>query len=113
MRVRHSRCAASLLIAGLLILSACTRENTPAPGVNDAELQAQVEALLGRQSDLPPGLEVSVSAGVVIIGGSLECADCAGWETPGSGGSVQQSVGAVVRAVPGVVEVQFAFTSLP
>lgn len=113
MRLLPCRSAIALLFSGLLILAACSEENTQTPGVTDAELLAQVEALLGRQSDLPSGLEVSVNAGVVTIGGSLACEACAGWETPGTFGSVQQSIGAVVRAVPGVVEVQFAFTELP
>lgn len=113
MKKLRSRCAIPMLFAGMLILTACSEEITPAAGPTDTELLAQVTALLGRQTDLPPALEVSVSAGVVTIGGSLECEECAGWETPGNAGSVQQSIGAVVRAVPGVFEVQFAFAGPP
>lgn len=113
MRMSRNKMGMSLLFAGLLLLAACNEEVVPEQGITDADLLAAIAALLAQQTDLPSGLAVVVNAGRVTISGSLECADCAGWETPGTAGTVQQSVGAVVRAVPGVVDVRFAFATTP
>jgi hypothetical protein len=48
-----------------------------------------------------------VSDGIVTLTGSVLCDDCGGRSTPGGTGAVQQSVGALVRAVPGVERVEF------
>ena len=60
-----------------------------------------------------PSDEELVAAGVVTITGSLACDDCGGLRTPGGIGTVQQSLGAVVRAVPGVEAVEFALDPGP
>lgn len=88
--------------------SGCTPD-----GPSDEELAVQVEAALATASDLPAGFEVEVAAGVVTITGSLACDDCGGLRTPGGIGTVQQSLGAVVRAVPGVEAVEFALDPGP
>jgi len=43
----------------------------------------------------------------VTISGSVVCQECGGRRTPGGSGTVQQSLGAVVRAIPGVESVEF------
>ena len=88
--------------------SACTPD-----GPSDEELAIRVEAALATAADLPAGLEVEVAAGVVTITGSLACDDCGGLRTPPGLGTVQQSLGAVVRAVPGVEAVEFALDPGP
>lgn len=77
----------------------------------DAQLKSRVEAVIASASDLPQGLIVSVSRGAVMVSGDLNCEDCGGLRTPGNVGTVQQSLGAIVRAVPGVSDVQFALGS--
>lgn len=79
----------------------------------DEELAARVEAAIASASDLPDDLQVEANDGVVSITGSLACDDCGGLQTPGGIGTVQQSVGAVVRAVPGVEAVEFALEAGP
>ena len=73
----------------------------------DANIKAQVESALANATDLPPELSVEVSEGLVLISGSLACEGCGGLRTPGNIGTVQQSLGSVVRAVPGVMRVDF------
>lgn len=90
-----------------LALSAC------APGSDDAEtadaaLEARVAAAIANASDLPAdAFSVAANDGVVRITGSAVCEDCGGMRTPGGIQSIQQSLGAVVRAVPGVERVEF------
>jgi hypothetical protein len=74
----------------------------------DAELEARVESALASASDVPAdSITVHVSDGIVTLTGSVLCDDCGGRSTPGGTGAVQQSVGALVRAVPGVERVEF------
>jgi len=74
----------------------------------DSVLVARVEAAIAAASDLvADSLSVSASQGVVTITGSVVCDDCGGSRTPGGSATVQQSLGAVVRAVPGVGRVRF------
>ena len=82
-------------------------------GPTDAELETRVEAALAGASDLPAGFQVEANDGAVIITGSLECDDCGGLLTPGGIGTVQQSLGAVVRAIPGVEAVEFVLEPGP
>ncbi len=93
-----------LLLFLFLVISACS------PADNDDErLQRQVIAAIASASDLPgENLQVSVDNGVVTVSGSLSCDDCGGMRTPGGVDTIQQSLGAVVRAVPGVETVEFA-----
>jgi len=74
----------------------------------EAALKARVEAALESASDLPSdSITVQVSGGVVTLAGSVMCEECGGRSTPSGTGTVQQSLGAVVRAVPGVERVEF------
>ncbi len=130
MRINRSRAGLAILLAGaLLFLSSCnaengtgsgngssaenSTENNAAPEQTDAELQTQIEALIKQQSDLPQGLQVMVTDGRVMLTGSLECEACGGNATPGTEDTIQQSLGAVVRAIPGVVDLQFSFAAQP
>ena len=71
-------------------------------------LRERVEAALASASDVPAdALTVVVSDGVVTITGSVVCQECGGRRTPPGFGTVQQSLGAVVRAIPGVERVEF------
>ena len=135
--IRSHRGLAILLSGALLFLSSCSTENssenstensaansadngTENNSVNsaareqtDAELQTQIEALIKQQSDLPQGLQITVADGRVMLTGSLECEACGGNATPGTEDTIQQSLGAVVRAVPGVIDLQFSFAAQP
>ncbi len=107
----------------LLLLAACGGESSspessassaPVPSnvsqadlAVDANIKAQVESALARAADLPRGFNVEVTEGVVLISGSVVCEDCGGMRTPGNIGTIQQSLGGVVRAVPGVMRVDF------
>jgi osmotically-inducible protein OsmY len=74
----------------------------------DEVLAARVEAVLQAASDLPAdSIDVVARAGVVTLTGSVVCEECGGTRTPNGSGTVQQSLGAVVRAVPGVERVVF------
>ncbi len=99
----------ALFACGLLLFAGCGPQQTGAelaPG-DDQALAGRVQAALESASDLPPELSVEVDDGVVIISGSLACENCGGNRTPGNIGTIQQSLGTVVRAVPGVTEVRF------
>ena len=75
---------------------------------DDVDLQNRVQAVLASAADLPgSALQVEVADGQVTVRGSLDCEDCGGTGTPAGSGTVQQSLGAVLRAVPGVTEVVF------
>lgn len=73
----------------------------------DDGIRTQVESALASAADLPGGFTVEVNEGIVLISGSMACEDCGGLRTPGNIGTVQQSLGGVVRAVPGVMRVDF------
>ena len=107
--MRRFRKLPALFACGLLLLAGCGPQQSgagPAPET-DRELAVRVESALASASDLPPELSVEVTDGVVLISGALACEDCGGNRTPGNIGTIQQSLGTVVRAVPGVTEVQF------
>ena len=89
-------------------LAACSVNPVSGQDAADASLAARVSAALENSSDLPAGsLEVDVDEGRVIVSGSVACDECGGLLTPGGTATVQQSLGAVVRAVPGVEQVEF------
>ena len=103
----------ALFTCGLLLLAGCGpqrsgkgADSSPGPDT-DLELAGRLRAALESASDLPRELSVEVSDGVVLISGALACEDCGGNRTPGNIGTIQQSLGTVVRAVPGVAEVRF------
>ena len=81
--------------------------NESMPVFNDEQIKSQIEYTIALSEDLPQQIGVQVLEGVVIITGVLDCEDCGGMRTPGNLGTVQQSLGAVVRAVEGVREVIF------
>lgn len=110
------------LLGALLLLAGCDGgSSTPpsaaiAPGSeatvamqqdDGARIKAQVESALAGASDLPGNFTVAVDDGLVSISGALDCADCGGNNTPATIGSIQQTLGAIVRAVPGVERVKF------
>ena len=80
----------------------------------DEALKARVEAALESASDVPAdSIAVEVRNGVVTLTGSVVCDECGGRRTPGGFGTVQQSLGAVVRAIPGVESVEFKLEYAP
>jgi osmotically-inducible protein OsmY len=97
-------CAALLVLAGAAASAApAAAQSTP-----DADLRARVEAAIASAADVPSdSITVQVRAGVVTLAGSVACDGCGGNSTPGGSATVQQSLGAVVRAVPGVEQVEF------
>ncbi len=102
--------ASALAILVLLALAAGCTPDSP----SDDEIRAQVESALASASDLPQGqIQVDVEGGVVTLTGTLACEECGGQGTPPGIGTVQQSLGAVVRAVPGVERVEFALQIEP
>ncbi|HET9947675.1 MAG TPA: BON domain-containing protein [Longimicrobiales bacterium] len=109
MRARVRALALALVVAGFSPAAAAAQgAPDPAPTPADEALRARVESALTHASDLPAdSLEVRVVDGVVVIEGSVLCDDCGGNRTPGGSATVQQSLGAVVRAVPGVERVEF------
>jgi osmotically-inducible protein OsmY len=89
-------------------LAGVTPESAAAQSAADQALKARVEAALESASDVPAdSIAVQVSGGVVTLVDSVACEGCGGNATPGGAATVQQSLGAVVRAVPGVERVEF------
>lgn len=87
----------------MLLSSAAEAQST-----GDEQLRQRVEQALEGASDLPAdAITVSVRDGIVTLRGSVVCDTCGGSRTPPSFGTVQQSLGAVVRAIPGVARVRF------
>ena len=95
------------LVAGGLLAVVLTVP-AAAQSREDAALEARVVAALEAAADLPAdSITVEVRGGVVTLSGSVVCESCGGNATPGGAGTVQQSLGAVVRAGPGVERVEF------
>ena len=89
-------------------VSACTYGSAAAQSSPDALLADRVETAIMGASDLPVNsIVVEASNGVVTITGSIVCEECGGSRTPPGVATIQQSLGAVVRAVPGVERVEF------
>ena len=109
---RSMRSAPGIHLALVACLGAATALGACGPDVPEAPpddvLQERVEAAIARASDVPAdSITVAVSDGVVTLTGSVVCEECGGSRTPGGFGTVQQSLGAVVRAIPGVQSVEF------
>ena len=116
--------AVTLIFSSLIFLPSCdstvTEETSIAGGASseisspsatiDAQIKSQVESAIANAADLPPGFTVEVNEGMVLINGSVVCEGCGGLRTPGNVGTIQQSLGAVVRAVPGVMSVEFSLS---
>jgi hypothetical protein len=114
--------AITLICSCLIFLASCdsvvTEETSSAEGflpeilsssaAIDAQIKSQVESAIASADDLPVGFTVEVDEGMVLIKGSVVCEGCGGLRTPGRVGSIQQSLGAIVRAVPGVMSVEFS-----
>lgn len=100
-------------ILGVAIASwACLADGLPGPP--DDVLRDRVEAALLGASDVPGSqITVDVSAGVVRLTGSAVCPECGGMSTPNGIGSVLQTIGSVVRAVPGVEAVESDLETKP
>ena len=104
MCIRDRSLAFCLLAA--TALGGCASDGPEIPP--DDVLQERVEAAIARASDVPAdAITVVVIDGVVTVTGSVVCEECGGRRTPGGFGTVQQSLGAVVRAIPGVQSVEF------
>ena len=102
------RLACMLLVAGTVGVAPHAVAAQASPSRADSLLASRVEAAISAASDVPAdSISVSVRGGVVTLVGSVICADCGGTRTPSGTGTVQQSLGAVVRAVPGVDQVRF------
>ena len=92
-------------------LAACASGTGGAQNDADAALEARVSAALAGASDLPANaFDVAADGGVVQVSGSVVCEECGGMLTPGGIQTIQQTLGAVVRAVPGVERVEFDLT---
>ena len=89
-------------------------ESAAAQSPADLALKVRIEAALVAASDVPAdSITVTVSQGVVTLTGSVVCQECGGRRTPGGSGTTQQSLGAVVRAIPGVASVEFKLEYQP
>jgi len=99
-----------LLAVGLLAAASLVAAPTTSAAQSraDSVLTARVQAAVRAATDLPAdSISVSARGGVVTLKGSLLCGDCGGNGTPGGTSTIQQSLSAVVRAVPGVERVVF------
>jgi hypothetical protein len=109
-RHRSRRLAGVLIIAatGLVVSPQWAAAQTRTQSRADSVLVARVTRALQAASDLPAdSISVVASSGVVTLTGSVVCDECGGSRTPNGSGTVQQSLGSVVRAVPGVERVLF------
>jgi len=97
-----------LIACAGLAMTACGLGTMAAQDPADERLERQVAAALVNASDVPAdSLTVEVIDGVVTLSGSVVCEACGGSLTPAGSATVQQSLGAVVRAIPGVERVEF------
>jgi hypothetical protein len=101
------RLAALLAVAAPAAVAAQTPQmRTPA----DSALAGRIRSAIEAASDVPSDsvrVVAEAASGRVHVIGSVVCDDCGGNSTPGGAGTVQQSLGAIVRAVPGVQLVRF------
>ena len=105
-RTPKSHLPVAICFSAAVALGACGA--AAGQSVPDEVLKERVEAVLESASDVPAdAITVEVSNGVVTLTGSVVCEGCGGRLTPGGFGTVQQSLGAVVRAIPGVESVEF------
>lgn len=101
---------ATLCIAMLAVLNAGQQQTARA--TTDDLLRARVVAALTNASDLPGrDIAVEVKSGIVILRGRISASSMRGVTYPTA--MMQQSVGAVVRAVPGVKQIQFSIQIEP
>lgn len=113
-RKRASTFQLAIVICAVAVANLAVTTSAAAQSPADLALKARIEAALVGASDLPAdSLTVEVSDGVVTISGSVVCEECGGRRTPNGSGTVQQSLGAVVRAIPGVARVEFELRYRP
>ena len=114
MRTRASAFQLAVAICAGAIANLAGTASAAAQSPADLALKARVEAALVSASDVPAdSITVEVSDGVVTLSGSVACEECGGRRTPPGFGTVQQSLGAVVRAVPGVARLEFKLRYQP
>jgi len=106
-------CICAVLLNGCAAGAADSSDGSGDRTVTNTELQQRVEAAIANASDIPQQFRVETNDGVVRLIGSLQCENCGGNRTPGTAGTIQQSLGAVVRAVPGVMGVEFLLDEGP
>lgn len=111
MIVKRSSTISFLFFFSLIAISACDSGPADQAISNDDQLTLQVEAALASTTDVPRGLIIEVSQGHAHVSGSLSCEGCGGMRTPGTIDTIQQSLGAIVRAVPGITGVEFSLAS--
>ncbi len=114
MRKRTSTFQLAVAICVVAVANLGVTASAAAQSPADLALKARVEAALLSASDVPAdSITVEVSDGVVTLSGSVVCEECGGRGTPPGFGTVQQSLGAVVRAVPGVARLEFRLRYQP
>lgn len=114
MRRRASTFQLAVAICVGAVANLGVSESAAAQTPADLALKARVEAALANASDVPAdSITVEVSDGVVTLSGSVVCEECGGRRTPPGFGTVQQSLGAVVRAIPGVARLEFKLRYQP
>ncbi|HJN43527.1 MAG: BON domain-containing protein [Vicinamibacterales bacterium] len=103
---------AVLLVGGIVAAAAGGCASGEAQRPSDDVLKTRVEAALANAEDVPgEEITVEVTDGVVTLSGKVPSDGQRGVPYPGA--TVQQSIGAVVRAVPGVEEVRFSIQIEP
>ena len=113
-RTRAAKFRLALAICVAAVSNFGVTGSASAQSAADLALKARVEATLMSASDVPgDSITVEVTDGVVTLSGSVVCQECGGRRTPGGSGTVQQSLGAVVRAIPGVTSLKFELRYRP
>ncbi len=108
MRKRTSTIQLATAICAVAVASLGVPATAAAQSPEDEVLKVRIVAALQSATDVPAdSITVAVSDGVVTLTGSVVCQECGGRRTPNGFGTVQQSLGAIVRAVPGVESVKF------
>ena len=96
------------ILGAVYALAACTFSVVSAQNYSDIALKGRVESALQGAADLPAStITVEAMDGVVTLIGSVVCDTCGGARTPPGVRTIQQSLGAVVRAIPGVKRIEF------
>ena len=114
MRKRTSTFQLAVAICAGAIANLGVTASAAAQSPADLALKVRIEAALVSASDIPAdSITVEVRDGVVTLTGSVVCEECGGRRTPGGFGTVQQSLGAVVRAIPGVARLEFKLRYQP
>ncbi len=109
---KMTRTCSVALVIGVVAAAVGGCASGEAQRPSDEVLKARVEAALANAGDVPGDeITVEVTDGVVTLSGKVSSDGQRGVPYPGA--TVQQSIGAVVRAVPGVEEVRFSLEIEP